>query len=195
MADCNAALQEEATDWIDHGRPLPDQARSHTVQRLQVQLIVSLYWNAACRWPQHGFRNCVSVPEVVLVTLTEGLGISWRYLSHIMTERKQLAGDIVRRHTCLDPDQARRCIRKPPANPPASKLLTQDDRPPLIQADQVQRVLTRIDTNSPDRDASVFCNMAACSSCFDALSDRVGARPVHPILKIPDCCRSAINEE
>jgi hypothetical protein len=33
-----------------------------------------------------------------------------RHLSHIMTEREQLAGNIVRRHTCLDPDQARRCI-------------------------------------------------------------------------------------
>ena len=69
------------------------------MQRLQVQLIVSLYWNAACRWPQHCFHNCVCVPEVVLVTLTEWLGIGRRHLSHIMTEREQLAGDVVRRHT------------------------------------------------------------------------------------------------
>ena len=32
--------------------------------------------------------------------------------------------------------------------------------------------------------AFVFCNMAACSSRFEALPDRAGARPVHPILKI-----------
>jgi hypothetical protein len=31
--------------------------------------------------------------------------------------------------------------------------------------------------------AFVFCDMAACSSCFEALPDRAGARPVHPILK------------
>jgi hypothetical protein len=93
-----------AADLIDHGRPLSDQARSHAVQRLQVQLIVSLYWNAACRWPLNSFRNCVCVPEVVLVTLTEWLGIVRRYLSHIVTEREQLAGNIVRRHTRLDTD-------------------------------------------------------------------------------------------
>ena len=33
------------------------------------------------------------------VTLTEWLGIGRRHLSHIMTERERLAGDIVRRHT------------------------------------------------------------------------------------------------
>jgi hypothetical protein len=70
--------------------------------------------------------------------------------SHIVTERKQLASNIVRRHTSLDPDQAPLHIRKPGTNPPASKLLSQNDRPPLIQANQVQRVLTCIDTNSPD---------------------------------------------
>src|SRR6516162_4071198 len=30
--------------------------------------------------------------------------------------------------------------------------------------------------------AFVFCDMAACSSCFEALPDRARARPVHPIL-------------
>ena len=74
------------------------------MQRLQVQLIVSLYWNAACRWPQYCFRNGVCVAEVVLVTLTEWLGIGRRYLSHIMPEREQLAGNLVRRHTGLDSD-------------------------------------------------------------------------------------------
>ena len=42
-------------------------------------------------------------------------------------------------------------------------------------------VLTRIDANSSDRDS--VCDMAACSSCFEALPDRAGARPVYPILK------------
>jgi hypothetical protein len=53
-----------------------------------------------------------------------------------MTERKQLASNIVRRHTSLDPDQARLHIRKPGTNPAASKLLSQNDRPLLIQANQ-----------------------------------------------------------
>jgi hypothetical protein len=47
-------------------------------------------------------------------------------------ERHQLAGYIVRPHTSFDADQARRHIRKPPSNPAARKLLSQNDRSPLI---------------------------------------------------------------
>jgi hypothetical protein len=61
----------------------------------EMLLIIGFYWNAACRGPRHCFRNCVCVPEVVLVTLTERLCIRRGYLSHIMTEREQLAGNVV----------------------------------------------------------------------------------------------------
>jgi hypothetical protein len=106
MADWNAALQEEATDLIDHGGALTDQARSYPVQCWQVQLIVGLYRYAACRWSLHSFCNRVSVPEVVLVSLAERPGISRRHLPHLMAERNQLARHIVRRHAGLDTDQA-----------------------------------------------------------------------------------------
>ena len=94
----------------------------------------------ACRRSLHSFSDRVCISEVVFATLAEGLGISWRYLSHIMTERKQLASNIVRRHAGLDTNQARRNIRKPGPNPAAAKLLTQNNRPPVIQPDQMQRV-------------------------------------------------------
>ena len=73
---------------MDHSRPLADQARPHAVECLQAQLIVSLYWNAACRWPLHSFRDRVCISEVIFVTLAEGLGVSGRCLSDIMTQRK-----------------------------------------------------------------------------------------------------------
>ena len=66
---------------------IADQARSHAVQGLQIQLIVGLYRNATCRWPLHGFRDRVRIPEIVLVTLTERLGINRWHLLHVMTER------------------------------------------------------------------------------------------------------------
>ena len=57
LAYRNAALQKKAANLIDHGGPLTDQARSHAVQGLQIQLIVGLYRNATCRWPLHSFRD------------------------------------------------------------------------------------------------------------------------------------------
>jgi hypothetical protein len=95
-------------------------------------LIVSFYRNAARRWSPYGFRDRVSVPEIVLVGLAERLGIGRRHLPHVMTERDQLAGYIVRAHTGFDADQARRYIREPASNPAASKLLSQNDHSLLI---------------------------------------------------------------
>jgi hypothetical protein len=46
----------------------------------------------------------VGIPEVVLMTLTEWFGVSRWHLSHVMTERKQVSGHIVRRHASLDAD-------------------------------------------------------------------------------------------
>jgi hypothetical protein len=116
--------------------PLSFKARSHAVQCLQVQLIVGLYWNAACRWPQHCLRNRVCVPEVVLVTLTKWLGIGRRYLSHIMTEREQLAGNIVASIPIKQGD----AFASRSGNPATGKFLTQDNRSLLVQADQVKCV-------------------------------------------------------
>jgi hypothetical protein len=62
----------------------------------------------------------------------ERLGIGWRHLPHVMTERDQLAGYIVRPHTSFDTDQARRYIREPASNPAARNLLSQNDHPLLI---------------------------------------------------------------
>jgi hypothetical protein len=53
----------------------------------------------------------------------------------------------VRCHTSLDPNQAWRYIREPGSNPATSKLLSQNDRSTLIQPNQMQRVLARIDAD------------------------------------------------
>ena len=50
------------------------------------------------------FRDRVPIPEVVLVTLTERLGINRRYLLHVVTERYQLSSYAMRRHAGLNTD-------------------------------------------------------------------------------------------
>jgi hypothetical protein len=95
LADRNAVLQKKAADLIDHSGPAADQARSHAVKGLQIQLIAGLYRNAACRWPLHSFRDRVRIPEVILVTLTERFGISRWHLLYVMTECNQLTTHII----------------------------------------------------------------------------------------------------
>jgi len=101
-----------------------------------------------------------------------------------MTERDQLAGHIVRRHADLDTDQAPRHIRQSARNPVATKLLTQNNRSPIIQANQMQRVLARIDANGAgDYNVCLLRHgdmlMVIRSPQRKPLEG--GARPVHPI--------------
>ncbi len=62
------------------------------------------------------------------MTLPERFGIGRRYSLHVMTEGKQLASHVVRRHAGFDPDQALRHIGEPSCDPAASELLTQHGR-------------------------------------------------------------------
>ena len=58
---------------IDHCGPLADQARPDPVQRLQIQLFVGLGWNKACRRPLHRLGHGMSISEIILVPLPNGL--------------------------------------------------------------------------------------------------------------------------
>ena len=49
LPDDDSALQKKATDLIDYCGSLADKARPHSVQRLQVQLLVGFGWNEAGR--------------------------------------------------------------------------------------------------------------------------------------------------
>jgi len=43
------------------------------VQRLQIQLLVTLGWNKACRRPLHGLGYRMGISEIILVPLPKGL--------------------------------------------------------------------------------------------------------------------------
>ena len=60
------------------------------MERLQVQLLVGLYRNAPRRWAFYCFRNCLRIPEIVLVTLPERSRIGRRHLLDLVTKRDQL---------------------------------------------------------------------------------------------------------
>jgi hypothetical protein len=112
----NAVFQKKATDLIDNSCPITDQARTHAVQRLQIQLVVSLNRHTARRRALHGFRNRMGVSEIVLVALPKRLGIGRRHLFDRVAERKQLAGHVVRGHASFDPDEAGRNVHKSCSN-------------------------------------------------------------------------------
>jgi hypothetical protein len=68
-------------------------------------------------------------------------------------------------HAGRDANQALRHIHKPCCDPAARELLAQNDRTLLIQANQIERVLTCIDANRVGNYSAVLQGIAVCSSC------------------------------
>src|ERR1700756_3643482 len=130
----DAVLQEKAADLIDDRGPLPHQAVAHTMQRLEIELLVCFRRYAPCRGALHGFSNGMRISKIILVSLPERFGVDWRHLPHVVVEGEQLTGHIVRSHACLYPNQAWRHIRKPRHNSGASHLLAEHDPSSCIEA-------------------------------------------------------------
>jgi hypothetical protein len=83
--------QVKAANLIDHCGPLADQARPDPVQRLQIQLLVSLGWNKACCRPLHGLGHRKSISEIIFLRLPKRFCIRGRNLLHIVAQCGQLA--------------------------------------------------------------------------------------------------------
>jgi hypothetical protein len=59
----NATLQEEGADLVDDASALTDQPLTHTMQRLQIELIGGLRRHELHRWPLHRLGDRLRVPR------------------------------------------------------------------------------------------------------------------------------------
>jgi hypothetical protein len=80
----DAALEQHSTNLVDHRGAAPHPALAHSVQRLQIQLIVRLDRYEAHTWPSHGFGDGFRINVVVLVRLHIRLYILGWHQAHIM---------------------------------------------------------------------------------------------------------------
>src|SRR6516165_9080670 len=106
----DAVLKEKAADLIDDRGPLPHQAVAHTMQRLEIELLVRFRRYAPRGGTLHRFSNRVRIAKVILVGLPERFGVDRRDLPHVVVESAQLPGHIVRSHAHLYPDETWRHI-------------------------------------------------------------------------------------
>ena len=113
MPDDDAALQKKAANLVDYRGPFADQARPYPVQRLQIQLLIGLGWNKACRRPLHRLGYAVGISEIILVPLPKRLRIRGRNLLHIVAERGKFTSNIVCRQTRFDANETGWQVRKP----------------------------------------------------------------------------------
>ena len=109
----DAALQQEGADLIDDPRALADQSLTHTVHRLQVELIGGFGGDELHRWPLHRLGDRLSITKVVLLALRIGADILRRHQPGIVTKRLQPATEMMCADASLHADQARRQVGKP----------------------------------------------------------------------------------
>jgi hypothetical protein len=71
--------------------------------------------------------------------------------AHVVPERLNVAGDVMRATTGFEPDKAALDIGKPPRELTARDLGWQHDRATLVKTDEVERGLTDVDADRGDR--------------------------------------------
>ncbi len=147
----NAALQQEGANLIDDAGALADQPLTYAMQCLQVELIRGLRGHELHRRPLHRLGNRLSVTEVILLSLRIRPHVLRRHQPCIVPQRLELATEMMRTDAGFHADQARRHVGKSRLHLAARPLLTQHDGAAIIEADDVERVLTDIDADYGNR--------------------------------------------
>jgi len=136
---------------IDDASALADRPFTHAVERLQVELIGRLRRHELHRRPLHSFDNGLSVAEAVLLAFGIGAHVPRRHQPRIMPQRVKLATEMMSTDAGLHADQARWHVGKPYLHLVARPLLTQHNCAAIVQANNVERVLTDIDADYGNR--------------------------------------------
>src|SRR5439155_2207605 len=186
----DAAFDEEAADLVDHTRTLADEARAHAMQSQKIHLLWRLDRHKMHGWPLHGFRNRLRIAVVVLVTLEERLHVLRRDQTHIVASGLQLPADVMGTRTGLHADQAARNIGQTAFELTTGYLLLQDDCTPLVEADEVERVLADVDpARGDDPSCLLRCtHRMLLEPCFTPPTSVQATRPLsaagHPIKRL-----------
>ena len=109
----HAALQQKGADLIDYASTLADQPLTHTVQRLQVELLSSLRSDELHRRALHRLGDRFSVAEVILLSLAVRPHVFRRHQPGIVTKRLEPTAQMMCTDAGFHPDQARRHVGEP----------------------------------------------------------------------------------
>ena len=97
------------------------------MKSLQVELLDGFGGHKAHCGTLHGFSNGLSVAEVVLVALAEGLHELGRDQLHVVAQGQQLAAEMMGANTGFHADQTGWHVGQPSLNLPTRELLAQDN--------------------------------------------------------------------
>jgi hypothetical protein len=113
------ALQQEGTNLVDDAGALADQPLTHSMQRLQGELLGCLGGNKFHRRTLYRLRDRLAVAEVILLPFCIWADVFRRHQPRIMAERLQFAAEVMCADTSFHPDQAWGYVGEPRFDLPA----------------------------------------------------------------------------
>jgi hypothetical protein len=143
LPEYQAALQQEGTQLVDHGRSSCDQAVAHTMQSLQIELVICLDRHKSHVLAAHCLSDRLCIEEVVLVGLHKRLHKLSRNQLHIMALFKQDTTKEVSTRTRLQADQRGLQVRCESNQLPLGELLLQQHHAVITERHQVKARLAR----------------------------------------------------
>jgi hypothetical protein len=121
------------------------------VQGLKIELLGRLYRHKPHRWPLHGLRNRLGIPQIVLIALQERLYILGRHQPGVMAKGDQLSAQMMSANAGLHADEAGWHIGQSVLKLAARELRFEDDGSALVEANQVENSLANVDADHGNR--------------------------------------------
>src|SRR5271163_2744875 len=106
LAYRDATLEQQSANLVDHRGAAHDPPFAYSVQRLQVELIVSLDRHKAHRRTGYSLGDGFGIDVVILVRLHVRLDVLCRHQTHVMSLFPQGTAEKMRSSACLHADQA-----------------------------------------------------------------------------------------
>jgi hypothetical protein len=147
LREHQAALQQERSQLVDYGRSSRDETIAHTMDGLQVQLVVRLDRDETHVLPADSLRDGLGIEEVVLVRLHERPHELSRDQLHIMALLSQGTAEEVSPRTRFHTNQRALHVGGEGNELLLRELLPQQHLARCAQSYEVKRRLAKIDTN------------------------------------------------
>src|ERR1035438_2638639 len=141
FADGDAALQQQSTNLVDHRGAAHNPPLAHSVQRLQVELIVGLDRHKTHRRAGYSLGTRFGIDVIVLVRLHVRLHILCRHQARMSTLFPQSTAEKMRSSASLHADQALTKVRGKAQQLSPRALLANHDLATCVHAYKVKHCL------------------------------------------------------
>src|SRR6516164_4248526 len=143
----DAALQQHASNLVDHRSPAHHPPLAQSVQRRQVELVIALDGYKAHPGTGHSLSTGFGIDVVVLVGLHIWLYVLGRHQARIVPLLPQSSAQKMRASASLHADQARGKVRREAKQLSPRTLLANHNFSPCVNTYKVKHRLPQVDTD------------------------------------------------